>query len=207
VSFVESTDLVTPPDLLPEERAALGAVADQRRRAFTAGRACARHALAALGVPLAPVLRGLDGEPVWPAGTVGSITHCEGYEAAAVARSTAFAALGLDAEPNAPLPSEVHTLVILPEERTHLTALPARDIAWNKLLFCAKESVYKAWFPLTREWLDFHDISITFAPDRARFQARIRSAASAGEALRIAGSEGRFRSDGGHLVTLFGVQP
>ena len=80
--------------------------ADPRRRAeFTAGRACARTALARLGLPAAPVLAGRAGEPRWPAGVTGSITHCAGYRACAVARTADLAALGIDAEPNAGLPA------------------------------------------------------------------------------------------------------
>jgi 4'-phosphopantetheinyl transferase EntD len=31
---------------------------------------------------------------------------------------------------------------------------------WDRVLFCAKEAVYKAWFPLTGEWLGFEEASI-----------------------------------------------
>jgi 4'-phosphopantetheinyl transferase EntD len=40
------------------------------------------------------------------------------------------------------------------------------------MLFCAKESVYKAWFPLTRQWLDFADLSVTLGLD-GTFSARL----------------------------------
>ena len=33
-------------------------------------------------------------------------------------------------------------------------------VCWDRLLFCAKEAVYKAWFPLTQEWLGFDDAEI-----------------------------------------------
>ena len=80
--------------------------ADPRRRAeFTAAWACARTALARLGLPAVPVLAGRAGEPRWPAGETGSITHCTGYRACAVARITDLAGLGIDAEPNAWLPA------------------------------------------------------------------------------------------------------
>lgn len=76
------------PGLFPAEEA-LVRTADPRRRAeFTAGRVCARTALARLGLPTAPVLAGRAGEPRWSAGVTGSITHCAGYRACAVARTT-----------------------------------------------------------------------------------------------------------------------
>ena len=55
--------------------------------------------------PTAPVLAGRAGEPRWPAGVTGSITHCAGYRACAVARTTDLAGLGIDAEPDAGLPA------------------------------------------------------------------------------------------------------
>ncbi len=36
--------------------------------------------------------------------------------------------------------------------------------SWDRLLFSAKESVYKAWFPLTGRWLGFEEAAITINP-------------------------------------------
>jgi 4'-phosphopantetheinyl transferase EntD len=48
-----------------------------------------------------------------------------------------------------------------PAERAELAALP-REPHWDRILFCAKEATYKAWFPLTRRWLGFEDAHISF---------------------------------------------
>jgi 4'-phosphopantetheinyl transferase EntD len=72
--------------LLPGEKAALGRVSAIRRHEFTQARRCAHRALIELGFPAAPIVRGAHHEPIWPNGIVGSITHCRGYIAAAVAR-------------------------------------------------------------------------------------------------------------------------
>ena len=49
--------------------------------------------------------------------------------------------------------------VVRPDEQRWLTAgTPA--LASDRLLFSIKESVYKAWFPLTRRWLDFSDVRL-----------------------------------------------
>jgi 4'-phosphopantetheinyl transferase EntD len=71
--------------LFPEEAMQLDGAVDSRLREFATGRSCARQALAGLGLAPAPILRGAKREPLWPAGIVGSITHCRGYRAAAVA--------------------------------------------------------------------------------------------------------------------------
>ena len=42
-----------------------------------------------------------------------------------------------------------------------LAAMPD-ELHWDRILFCAKEATYKAWFPLTRRWLGFEDAHIIF---------------------------------------------
>ncbi|MFD3656736.1 4'-phosphopantetheinyl transferase [Streptomyces sp. NPDC058620] len=161
--------------LFPEEEALVATSVAKRRHEFAAARACARRAMAALGLPPAPVLRGHRGMPLWPTGFVGSMTHCDGYRAAALARAEDLRGLGVDAEPNAPLPSGIWEIVSLPSERERLLShddLTGRRtgtepdgtgaVHWDRLLFSAKESVFKTWFPLTRTELDFTEADITF---------------------------------------------
>jgi 4'-phosphopantetheinyl transferase EntD len=181
--------------LLPEEEAALGQVIEQRRRQFTLGRACARRALVELGLLPTPVLRGPKREPRWPAGVVGSITHCRGYAAAAVASQADFAALGVDAEEDGPLPRGVLRLVATEEERAWLAEVAVAGLPWDRVLFSAKESVFKAWYPLAGRWLGFQDAVVTFDPGRGTFRARLLV-----EGPRLDGRVlGSF--DGGYLVT------
>src|SRR5207245_11366486 len=113
------------------------------RREFAAGRACARAALHRLGFPRGPLLSGADRAPIWPAGAVGSITHCPGYCAAAVARRRDVRALGIDAELNEPLPDGVAELVCTETELTWTAMSAPRGTHWQALIFSAKESVYK----------------------------------------------------------------
>ena len=161
--------------LFPEEEVLVARATEKRRLEFTTGRECARSALAALGVPAAPILRGYRGAPQWPDGVVGSIAHCTGYCTAAVARSQDLVTVGLDAEPNAALPGGVLELVSLPAERARLRELAAAapGTSWDRLLFCAKEAVYKAWFPLTGQWLGFADADITIDAADGTFSARL----------------------------------
>jgi enterobactin synthetase component D / holo-[acyl-carrier protein] synthase len=146
---------------LPEEEPLIARSVAKRRNEFIAVRHCARLALAELGVPPAPILKGDKGEPCWPDGVVGSLTHCEGYRGAAVARSERVRSVGIDAEPHDVLPKGVLDAISLPAERSTIGTLPA-DLHWDRILFCAKEATYKAWFPLTRRWLGFEDAHITF---------------------------------------------
>jgi 4'-phosphopantetheinyl transferase EntD len=154
-----------PPDaaLFPEEEAVISRAVDKRRREFRTVRHCARRALSELGVSPAAVLPGRHREPVWPPGVVGSLTHCTRYRAAAVAHRRTVLTVGIDAEPHQPLPPDVAGAIVLDEEQVGLAELTAADsaVCWDRLLFCAKETVYKAWFPLTQRWLGFEQASVT----------------------------------------------
>jgi len=161
--------------LLDEEQAIVGRAVEKRREEFATGRACARAALERLGHEPAPILSGERGEPLWPEGVVGSITHCNGYRAAAVAPSSELRSIGIDAEPHAPLPEGLLGDIAWEEELAHLSDLSRLDPAvhWERLLFSAKESVYKAWFPLARRWLGFEDARLKLDPSSRKFEARL----------------------------------
>ncbi|MFR9722621.1 4'-phosphopantetheinyl transferase family protein [Streptomyces sp. MS19] len=196
------TDLPGPGGLFPEEAAHIARAVPVRRAEFATVRHCARTALARLGAPRVPLLPGDRGAPGWPPGFLGSMTHCTGYRAAAVARADALASLGIDAEPDEPLPDPgILRMISLPGERAQLAALTAElpHVSWERLLFSAKESVYKTWFPVTGRWLGFEEAEVTLRPDRpdgGTFTARLLPADSPFRTL-----SGRFVAEKGLLVT------
>lgn len=147
----------------------------KRREEFVTGRACARDALRSLGISRVAIPVGPRGEPVWPLGVAGSITHCTGYACSVVARSLDVAGLGIDAEPNAPLPDGVLRVIARPSEiaRVLSTARNPNDPYWDRLLFCAKEAAFKAWYPLTGEMLTFEDAEVELMPERKSFTVRV----------------------------------
>ncbi len=169
---VGAADSFGDPDglsVLPAEEPLIASAVEKRRREFTTARHLARRALGQLGVEPVPILRGERGMPVWPRHVVGSMTHCDGYRAAVTAYSMQIRSLGIDAEPHAPLPDGVLGHTSIEAERDVLTARSAHDdgLHWDRLLFCAKEATYKAWFPLTHRWLGFADAHIVFDRDDA----------------------------------------
>lgn len=175
VSAVEALEDATDAVLFPEEQRAVGEAVEKRMREFTTARMCARAALQRLGFPAGPIPSGERGEPLWPAGVVGSITHCDGYRACAVGRSSEIVTVGIDAEPNAPLPDGLLEDIARPEELPSLRRLgwELPNVHWDRLEFSAKETVYKAWFPLAKRWLGFDDAVIVFDPAAGTFTARL----------------------------------
>jgi len=207
VAAVEAFEDPPGATLFPEEETAMARAVPRRRGEFAAGRACARAALAQLGLPAAPILPGPRGAPQWPPGVVGTITHCDGYRASAVAHARDVLTLGLDAEPAGPLPGGVLDAVSLAEERDRLPGLAAAapHVPWDRLLFCAKEAVYKAWFPLAGRWLGFEEAAITFAPDAGTFTARLLVPGPAVGGRALDGFSGRWLARGGLLLAAIAV--
>ncbi|MGC9537299.1 4'-phosphopantetheinyl transferase family protein [Streptomyces sp. UG1] len=176
-AYGDDDEAATAP-LYPEEEAVVARAVDKRRREFAVVRFCARRAMDKLGVPPQPILPGERGAPGWPAGLVGSMTHCDDYAAAALVRAGELASLGIDAEPHQTLPEGVLPAVALPAETDQLRRLAAEHpgVHWDRLLFSAKESVYKAWFPLTGQWLDFTEAEIeVFADPGERHSGGLRA--------------------------------
>lgn len=159
----------------PEIEAGLLANATAARKAeFSKGRRCAHEACRAIGRSASFIGCGEGGAPIWPNGVVGSITHTEGYVAAAVGPAESITYLGIDAEPAEPLPSELLATVLTESERDRLSGT-SRHALFDRLTFCAKEAVFKALWPAHRIWLDFEHVEIEFRCEADIFHARIRS--------------------------------
>ncbi len=193
--------------LFTEEEELVARAVEKRRREFTTGRACARKALARLGLEPQPILSGSRGAPRWPEGVVGSITHCEGFRACAVARGAEWLTLGIDAEPAQPLPTGLLPDISLPGERALLGELAREEpgVSWDRLLFSAKESVYKAWFPLAERWLGFEDAELAIDLPRSSFSARLLVPGPLVEGKELSGFEGRWLVDRGLILTAIAV--
>lgn len=190
-----------PPGLapLPEEEPLVVRSVAKRRNEFVTVRYCARLALEELGQPPVPILKGEKGEPCWPDGIVGSLTHCAGFRGAVVGRDADVRSVGIDAEPHDVLPDGVLDAVSLPAERVELAALP-RELHWDRILFCAKEATYKAWYPLTKRWLGFEDAHISFDSDGG-FVSRILIDPAALSGPPLTELRGRWSVTGGLVLT------
>ena len=146
--------------LLPAERDAIEGAAQTRVEQFTAGRVCSRIALGRLGVAATtPIERGEDRAPVWPSGFIGSISHTDTWCAAAVARTDTLRAIGIDLESATPLKEALWRRVCTKAERERLRELPDSGLM-GKILFSAKESVYKCQYPITTQFLGFHAVEV-----------------------------------------------
>ena len=134
---VAAAELRTPADpsmLYAEETRDLGLAARKRAEEFTAGRLCARLALATLGIEQFPLRVSQDRRPLWPASIVGSITHTTGMCGAVVAERRLFRSIGVDMEIVGSVTREIWPYICTPEEIAWLTSLPERQqMKWAAL--------------------------------------------------------------------------
>jgi 4'-phosphopantetheinyl transferase EntD len=193
-------------ELFAEEEVAVGRAVQTRRREFTSARACARLALERLGVGPVAIPTGERGEPVWPSGVVGSITHCRGYRACAVAKADEVLGVGIDAEVHEPLPAGVLGQVAFGRERA-MTADRTAGVHLDRLLFSAKEAVYKVWFPLTRRWLGFEDAELSIDARHGTFRARLLVPAPVVAGAPLTELHGRWCVQDGLLATAIVLSP
>jgi 4'-phosphopantetheinyl transferase EntD len=149
--------------LTPEEVPAFAASVLKVRRASGAARIVARELLARIGHAGRALPKARSGAPLWPPEIVGSLAHDSEIALAAVGLRRDIRALGIDIEPAEALPRELLEMVATPRERLYL----GTDHHAGRLLFVAKEAVYKALHPIDNMFLEHHDVEIDFAAGKA----------------------------------------
>ncbi|MCX7559226.1 4'-phosphopantetheinyl transferase superfamily protein [Sulfitobacter sp. F26204] len=193
---VGTTDPRKPqPEPLGDEAAHLAHALEARKREFAAGRVAARQALAQLGIAPVPVFAAKDRAPVWPQGVYGSISHTKTLCAAVVADRGHT--VGLDLEADTDLNEGLLSTICSTAEQARIAGPNLLHL--GKLIFCAKEAVYKAQYPLTGMLLGFDHIDILLDQAEERFSATFLKPAgcfAAGDRL-----PGRYATVAGHLVT------
>ncbi|MFT4961866.1 MAG: 4'-phosphopantetheinyl transferase EntD [Paracoccaceae bacterium] len=190
---------------LPQEYHGLPRSADKRRRAFSAGRAAAHEAMTTLDVPVQPVLFGPDRAPVWPAGLVGSISHSDTCCIAALAKSDAYLAIGVDVEENTPLAADLIPTICGPAERTWLDSHPkTKSGSLAKLIFSAKECAYKCQYALTQTLFGFDGFQLIPDLENGQFTAIFTRTVGcfASETLL----QGRFDMRNGLIITTMSIR-
>ena len=180
----------------------------KRQAEFLAGRLCARAALQQLdGLDCVPAI-GEDRAPVWPAHISGSITHSTGHAAAIVAHKTQWRGLGMDLENLLTLERAERLAgeILTPDELQRMAAGPREQIAqWVTLTFSAKESLFKALYPIVQKRFYFEHAELLEWSDNGHARLRLLTDLSA-EWCHGKELEAQFAVDGGQLLSLVAVQ-
>jgi 4'-phosphopantetheinyl transferase EntD len=167
------------------EETLIAKAVDKRKREFRAGRNCAHALFEEHGIACDALLKGIQREPAWPEGWVGSISHTDGMCAVAIASQSHYLGIGLDVEQDTPLSDGVRKMICSPSEMDHINALKTENghrfgsLALDKVNFSAKESFHKVYFPLNHHTLGFLDANVEFEPMDNAFTATILNPESA----------------------------
>ncbi|MFP5496250.1 MULTISPECIES: 4'-phosphopantetheinyl transferase [unclassified Pseudomonas] len=180
----------------------------KRQAEFLAGRLCARAALQQLdGLDCVPAI-GEDRAPVWPAHISGSITHSTGHAAAIVAHKTQWRGLGMDLENLLPLERAERLAgeILTPDELLRMAAGPREQVAQLvTLTFSAKESLFKALYPIVQKRFYFEHAELLEWSDTGHARLRLLTDLSA-EWCHGKELEAQFAVDEGQLLSLVAVQ-
>ena len=167
--WAAQAELVLQPDADPADfdvqiPAGLAGAARRRRLHYAAGRWCAVRALRQLGWTGDPsqLGRGRNGEPLWPGGLCGSITHSGSRAWAAAARTSDAESIGIDAHER--ITDEravrVRDVVAGGEELARAREVEIDFATWLTLVFSAKEALFKCLFPLVQRYFHFLDAEL-----------------------------------------------
>ena len=165
-----------PPQLTGNKPHGQRGTAPKRAREYAAGRFCARRVLTSFGIEAFALAVGADRRPLWPAHLVGSITHPQGFCAAAAGERSRFRAIGIDAEAIGGVTCDLWSHIFLPVEIAHLERLTgAEQTRTATLMFSAKEAFYKCQYERSGQWLEFTDVAVEYsADDYARRRVTVR---------------------------------
>ena len=159
--------------LLPEEQAIAKSFGSQKRRAeFTLGRICAHVALSRFGLETKPILRNPETrEPCWPNSVWGSITHSAGFVAVAVGLKKEIKGVGIDLESfSRSVDFNIRRHVCVDSELEWLESLPTKQANRAlRIIFSAKESIFKCIYPGTKTYLNFKDAAVSVNENEKNF--------------------------------------
>ena len=151
--------------LLPEEQAIAESFSSQKRRTeFTLGRIYAHGTLSRFGLESEPILRNTETrEPTWPDSVWGSITHSAGFAAVAVGLKKEIKGVGIDLESfSRSVDFKIRRHVCVDSELEWLESLPTKQANRAlRIIFSAKESIFKCIYPGTKTYLSFKDAAVS----------------------------------------------
>lgn len=199
ISLVKATTSMWCSPVFSEEEALIEHALEKRKKEFRAGRNGAHLAMRRLGLKAEPIMRGQHREPLWPEGVIGSLSHTQNYCVAICSKLHAgIALLGVDVEQNLPLADDVDSYVHSEPERALLESL--EDLP-KRIIFSAKESLFKCMYPLLGRYFGFRDVELSLDPLTRQFDY-VPARAGKTRVPRIEGFTGYYVFDEAYVLTL-----
>ena len=147
--------------LSPLEAACVASAVNKRRREFATGRSLARYSLDFhFGIRNFDLVKADDRAPIWPPGIAGSLSHSDTQAWIALADSSRVS-VGIDGEDRTVLEPALWPMVLTDPEVEYLHSLePRQRNRHGLILFSAKESLFKAQYPRTGQFLGFKAVQV-----------------------------------------------
>ena len=174
----DSIDFLLHPE---EEKISASFGSSKRRAEFSLGRYCAHRALSKFELESVPILRNTESrEPYWPKSVRGSITHSEGFAAAAVGLAKDVSGIGIDLESlSRVVDFNIRRHVCVDKEQEFMESLTAEQASrYLRIIFSAKESIFKCFFPISQTYLSFQDAAIIIDEKKFEFSFVLSKACS-----------------------------
>jgi 4'-phosphopantetheinyl transferase EntD len=163
--------------LFSDEIALARDMTDQRALEFAAGRHVARTALVTLGLPGVSIPVGKGGEPLFPDGIAGSITHTSRHAAALVSGKRRYRSVGVDADDERALGTAAAYLMTAEEIALVMCQGHASsETQAQSVVFSAKEALFKCQYVATgKREMDFDEVMLVKSNQPRSFKARLVS--------------------------------
>jgi 4'-phosphopantetheinyl transferase EntD len=148
------------------EAACIADAVPKRRREFATARALAREGLERFfGLHDFNLLNDRNRAPIWPPGITGSLSHSSTRAWVALVDAS-YGTIGIDGENRDGLERRLWHLILCNEEIAYLENLGTSIQERRALvIYCAKEALYKAQFPLTQKFVDFKAAQVRLDED------------------------------------------
>lgn len=142
--------------------ARLEKAAAKRKLEFLAGRLCANQAASQICLSPPLIQTGSAGEPIWPCGITGSISHSSKLACAAIAQGAGTIHIGIDLEDIARTKdmANLTSLILTRSEETYLPSGLEDRNRYVLQVFCLKEALYKAIYPILQRFVGFQEVAL-----------------------------------------------
>lgn len=158
--------------LLPKQ---LASASEKRKKEFILGRLCVQHSFD----ERLDLLKGEQGEPVWPLGVKGSISHSKNYALAAISSDKAINSVGVDIEKcvDEKRLGVIKKMTLTPSEILLLNSInDSKRLELATIIFSAKETLYKMINPLCGCYINFHEgIFLNIDEKFQKYSIRLKS--------------------------------
>jgi 4'-phosphopantetheinyl transferase EntD len=187
-----------------EERNQVQGYAANRMNECFAGRRAARRVVNAMGASPLLYRQRFGGEPIWPQGFIGSITHTGRVALAVAARSSTAHSIGVDFEVEQTIPTDQWDIILHPSEIAQSGSLHPLVGARSPASFSPqRRTFHKMQYKTTCDFIDYAEVAMELELDQGLVNVKNIRRSRKLDSLNCFYIEGRHKAVEGHTLTAF----